>query len=186
LLPVASTRLPGRPTRRAFPRGHRSRGFTCLLASGHGVWSRAETPTPAERVSRKTTMLDVSDRFLHQLAADRRASLQCSRKAVPLRTALGAFLARVGVAAGRDPAGTGPLHRPRPAFTNPEEETCSPRYDSTGSTQGVGKGLATEAAVADRGHDHVAAPGSGGGVNRGALTRREQQVALGRTASRDC
>ena len=41
-------------------------------------------------------MFDVSDRFLHQLAADRRASLERSRKASPFRTALGALLACVG------------------------------------------------------------------------------------------
>jgi len=48
-------------------------------------------------------MFDVSDRFLHQLAADRRASLQRAGKASaerPLRAALGTCLARLGVATG--------------------------------------------------------------------------------------
>ncbi len=45
-------------------------------------------------------MFDVSDRFLHQLAADRRASLHRSVKASPKRRprrALGAGLARLRV-----------------------------------------------------------------------------------------
>ena len=131
--PVAGERAP-----RASPRGHRGRASICRLASWHGVWNSTETPAPAERASRETTMFDVSDRFLHQLAADRRASLQRSRKAFPLRTALGALLARVGVAAGRDAARTESRRRPRPALTNPEEATCSPRDGSTGSTQASG------------------------------------------------
>ena len=131
--PVAGERAP-----RASPRGHRGRASICRLASWHGVWNSTETPAPAERASRETTMFDVSDRFLHQLAADRRASLQPSRKAFPLRTALGALLARVGVAAGRDAARTESRRRPRPALTNPEEATCSPRDGSTGSTQASG------------------------------------------------
>ena len=93
-------------------------------------------------------MFDVSDRFLHQLAADRRASLERFRKASPFRTALGALLACVGVAAGRDPAGAGSLDRPRPALTNPEEETCSPRDGSTGWTPDLGAAAATDAPVA--------------------------------------
>ena len=46
-------------------------------------------------------MYDVSDRFLHQLAADRRASLHRSGRASEtrrVRRALGAGLARLGVA----------------------------------------------------------------------------------------
>ena len=93
-------------------------------------------------------MFDVSDRFLHQLAADRRASLERSRKASPLRTALGALLACVGVAAGRDPAGAGSLHRPRPALTNPEEETMQPSGRFDGVDTGPGAAAATDAPVA--------------------------------------
>lgn len=59
-------------------------------------------------------MFDVSDRFLHQLAADRRASLQRSGRASAkrkLRPALGAALARLGLAAGGCLGGTPSLHR---------------------------------------------------------------------------
>ena len=45
-------------------------------------------------------MFDVSDRFLHQLAADRRASLHRSgepRPAGPLRRAIGSGLVRLGL-----------------------------------------------------------------------------------------
>ena len=50
-------------------------------------------------------MFDVSDRFLHQLAADRRASLQRSgepRPAGPLRRAIGSALVRLGLRLGYD------------------------------------------------------------------------------------
>ncbi len=50
-------------------------------------------------------MFDVSDRFLYQLAADRRASLQRSGEhcpAGPLRRAVGAGLVRLGLRLGYD------------------------------------------------------------------------------------
>lgn len=50
-------------------------------------------------------MFDVSDRFLHQLAADRRASLRRSgepRPADPLRRAIGRALVRLGLRLGHD------------------------------------------------------------------------------------
>jgi hypothetical protein len=58
-------------------------------------------------------MFDVSHRFLHQLAADRRASLQRSgehRTAGPLRHAVGSRLVRLGLRPSHDvnvpPTGT--------------------------------------------------------------------------------
>ena len=58
-------------------------------------------------------MFDVSDRFLHQLAADRRASLRRSGRASvkrKLRSALSAGLARLGLAAGGCRGGATSLH----------------------------------------------------------------------------
>lgn len=60
-------------------------------------------------------MFDVSDRFLHQLAADRRASLQRSGRAParPVGRALGAVLARLGLATGRGRSSAAPLPEER-------------------------------------------------------------------------
>ena len=71
-------------------------------------------------------MYDVSDRFLHQLTADRRASLLRSGRASskrPFRRALGAGLARLGLVADATP-------RPRTRREHPEL-----RDSLTGSTQ---------------------------------------------------
>jgi hypothetical protein len=60
-------------------------------------------------------MFDVSDRFLHQLAADRRASLQRSREHRPdgpLRRAIGSALVRLGLRLRHNVAPTGPQPGP--------------------------------------------------------------------------
>jgi hypothetical protein len=70
-------------------------------------------------------MYDVSDRFLRQLAADRRASLLHSGGASsgrPFRRALGAGLARLGLVKGLNRSESASLHQPRPA---PEDLTRS-------------------------------------------------------------
>jgi hypothetical protein len=85
-------------------------------------------------------MYDASDRFLHQLAADRRASLLRSGEAStkrPFRRALRAGLARVGLA-DRNRVEAPSLHRPRPALTN-SEGTCRIQEGLTGSAPGVGE-----------------------------------------------
>jgi hypothetical protein len=91
-------------------------------------------------------MFDVSDRFLQQLAADRRASLHRSGRASaqrPLQRALRAGLARLGLASGGHAGGAGSLDRPRPALTSTEETRCL-RDGSTGSMQDVGKAADTD------------------------------------------
>lgn len=94
-------------------------------------------------------MFDASDRFLHQLAADRRASLHRSGRASaqrPLRRALRAGLARLGLASGRHPGGAGSLDRPRPVLASTRETRCM-REGSTGFTQDVGKAADTDGVV---------------------------------------
>lgn len=74
-------------------------------------------------------MFDVSHRFLHQLAADRRASLQRSgerRTAGRLRHAVGSVLVRLGLRPSHDvnvpPTGT----QLGPNTGNPNTEEASP------------------------------------------------------------
>ena len=98
-------------------------------------------------------MYDVSDRFLHQLAADRRASLLRSGRAStkhPFRRALGAGLARLGLVADRNRGEAPSLHRPRPALTN-SEGTCRIQEGLTGSAPGVGEPAAVDVVLPSAG-----------------------------------
>ena len=82
-------------------------------------------------------MYDSSDRFLHQLAADRRASLLRSGRASskrPFRRALGAVLARLGLVADRDRGESASLEQSLPAPTN-SKGTCSGGYQGTGCNE---------------------------------------------------
>ena len=86
-------------------------------------------------------MYDVSDRFLHQLAADRRASLLRSSRASskrPIRRALGAGLTRLALVANRNSSESASHHQPCPTPTN-ETGTNGLRDGLTESTQSVGR-----------------------------------------------
>lgn len=102
-------------------------------------------------------MYDTSDRFLHQLAADRRASLLRAGEAStkrPFRRALRAGLARLGLVADRNLGEAPSLDGPRPALTN-SEGMRRIQSGSTESAPGVG-----EPAAAD------VAPGAGASTTR--------------------
>jgi len=75
-------------------------------------------------------MFDVSDRFLHQLAADRRASLQHPgehRSVGSLRRAIGAALVRLGVRLGYNVA---PIDSQPGAAHAPQHSEGSPSVAS--------------------------------------------------------
>ena len=116
-------------------------------------------------------MYDVSDRFLHQLAAERRESLLRSGRAstrCPLRQALRAGLARLGLASCGVSGTAGlPLDQTQPTLASTEEPRCV-RDPWTGPPRDVGGRLI---------HD-AARPGRPAGVRGGVLTRREHQVVL--------
>jgi len=116
-------------------------------------------------------MYDVSDRFLHQLAAERRESLLRSGRAStrrPLRQALRAGLARLGLASCGVSGTAGlPLDQTPPTLASTEEPRCV-RDPWTGPPRDVGGRLI---------HD-AARPGRPAGVRGGVLTRREHQVVL--------
>jgi DNA-binding CsgD family transcriptional regulator len=139
---------------------------------------------PAERGEKEMTMYDVSDRFLHQLTAERRESLLRSARAStqrPLRRALWAALARLGLASGGVLDSTPSLDRTSPALASTEEPRClqDGSTGSTGSTRDIDHAAAEGARPADREHMRNAArPGSPAGVRGGVLTRREHQVVL--------
>jgi DNA-binding CsgD family transcriptional regulator len=126
-------------------------------------------------------MYDVSDRFLHQLAADRRASLLHSGRASskrPFRRALGAGLARLSLVADRNRSESASLHQPRPAPTNSRGTRGIPE-GLTGSTQSVGEpagadGVTTRAAASTS----PLRQASAARVSDGVLTQREHQVVL--------
>ena len=86
-------------------------------------------------------MHDASDRFLHQLAADRRASLLRSGRASSkrrFRRALSAGLTRLALVANRNSRESASLRQPRPTPTN-SKGTSGLRDGLTGSTQSVGE-----------------------------------------------
>ena len=91
-------------------------------------------------------MYDVSDRFLHQLAAERRESLLRSGRAStrrPLRQALRAGLARLGLASCGVSGTAGlPLDQTQPTLASTEEPRCV-RDPWTGPPRDVGDGSST-------------------------------------------
>ena len=124
-------------------------------------------------------MYDVSERFLFQLVADRRESLQRSGRAAaqrPLRRALRAALARLGLASGGLSAAGRSTDLVRPRGDGGRDMLVGD--GPAASTQGVGT-AGNGRRDTDRGRVHPDVP-SGNTARRShsILTRREHEVVL--------
>ena len=123
-------------------------------------------------------MYDVSERFLFQLVADRRESLQRSGRAAaqrPLRRALRAALARLGLASGGLSAAGRSTDLSRARADTGKDMLVGD--GAAASTQDVGT-AGNARGDADRRHVNRDVPSGSTASSHSVLTRREHQVVL--------